>query len=43
MTTALGAPRWRGQPGRLEVWYLPATAAATTRRDSDQKYNLIEE
>jgi hypothetical protein len=26
---ALAAPRWRGQPGRLEVWYATATDAAT--------------
>lgn len=24
-----GAPRWRGQPGRLEVWYATATDRAT--------------
>jgi hypothetical protein len=24
-----GAPRWRGQPGRLEVWYATATDEAT--------------
>ncbi len=29
MNTALGEPRWRGQRGRLEVWYLTATDAAT--------------
>lgn len=26
---ALGPPRWRGQAGRLEVWYLTATDPAT--------------
>ncbi len=26
---ALASPRWRGQPGRLEVWYATATDAAT--------------
>ncbi len=26
---ALAAPRWRGQPGRLEVWYATATDEAT--------------
>lgn len=29
MTVTLGAPRWRGQSGRLEVWYLTATDAST--------------
>ena len=26
---ALGPPRWRGQAGRLEVWYLTATDPRT--------------
>lgn len=27
--TDAGSPRWRGQPGRLEVWYATATDSAT--------------
>jgi hypothetical protein len=29
MTADAARPRWRGQPGRLEVWYVTATDAAT--------------
>lgn len=29
MDNPAGAPRWRGQPGRLEVWYATATDRAT--------------